>query len=123
MEALERVVRRLETYTEAHEGAFLTNNQRLVEAVNNSLNAYNASEIIQQQIRGLEESLNTIDLQNKNVLTTLPAQEGTVENMCNMIQGLDGTVQEEMDSREESSHTEHSSQVPHTPSECSEPPH
>jgi hypothetical protein len=122
MEALERVVRRLKAHTEAQEGAILTNNRRLGEAVNNSLNAYNASEIVRQHIGGLENRLNTIDLQNEEVLTTLRAQDGTLENISDMIQGLDGRVQEEMDSREESYHTEHSSQVPHTPSVRSESP-
>ena len=94
MEALERVVRRLETRTEAQEEAILTNNRRVGEAIRNSQNAYNNSEIIRQLITGLENRINTIDLQNEEVLTTLRAQDGTLENLSGMIQGLDGRVQE-----------------------------
>jgi chromosome segregation ATPase len=119
---MESVVRQIETRMEAQEGAILTNNRRLGEAVQNSLNAYNATETIRRHIAGLENRLNTIDLQNEQVLNTLRAQDGTLENISDMIQGLDGRVQEEMDSREESYHTEHSSQVPHTPSVRSESP-
>jgi hypothetical protein len=101
LEAVERTIRRLETNTDDLENAILGNNRRIGEAITNSHNTHNTMIRLEPHVATISGRLTTIDLQNDNIQNTLHAQGEALENLSAMIQGLDGRVQEELESREE----------------------